>query len=404
MNTELQPKYILVTGGELNNKGAQAMTFITVDQVARRFPECKVVLFSGQDYVRSEEEKTNYKFKIMPFPGLGEIVSLCTGLLKKRYLARENGKCFAEYKHIFQNAVALLDISGYALGSKWSNHFIEGYLRKIAIAKHFHIPVYLMPQSFGPFDFQGKKAWLYHKAIKHYLSGVKLIMAREMDGLTSLQNRYKLKNVIKTPDLVLQNKELCLENIYHTIPEQKKYVVEEHSVAIIPNSKNNKFGNEKSILKMYENIVCLLIEKGKHVYMLYHAVEDLKICQTIKNTYFSDNQAVHLIEEELSCIAFDDIVEKFDFIIGSRFHSIVHAYRKSVPAVVLGWAVKYKELTGCFEQQEYCFDVTDESSYSDILEKIEQLCNKYSEESAKISAGVTEIQKESVYDLISVKS
>ena len=33
-------KYILVTGGELRNKGAQAMTFITVDQIAKKFPEC----------------------------------------------------------------------------------------------------------------------------------------------------------------------------------------------------------------------------------------------------------------------------------------------------------------------------------------------------------------------------
>lgn len=33
-------KYILVTGGELRNKGAQAMTFITVDQIAKKFSEC----------------------------------------------------------------------------------------------------------------------------------------------------------------------------------------------------------------------------------------------------------------------------------------------------------------------------------------------------------------------------
>ena len=396
-------KYILVTGGELLNKGAQAMSFITVDQIAKRYPDCKVILFSARDYKRSKEEKANYRFEILPLPGVGETVSLCTGLLRNRYRKRENGENFAQYKNIFENAVALLDISGYALGSKWGDNVIEGYLRRIAIAKHFRIPVYLMPQSFGPFDFSGKKASIFHKAIKHYLSGVKMIMAREEDGFDLLQNTYQLRNVVKTPDLVLQNKELCLANVYHTVPEQKEYSIEEHSVAIVPNSKNSKFGNEAAIFEMYKKAIDLLLKKGRRVYLLYHAIEDLKICQRIKDTYFAEISEVHVIEDELRCVDFDDLVTKFDFIIGSRYHSIVHAYRRAVPAVVLGWAIKYRELTHQFDQQKYCFNVLDQASYNDILEKIEQMCDIYAEESAKISNGIVEIQKESVYDLIEIK-
>ena len=96
-------KYILVTGGELFNKGAQAMTFITVDQIAKSFPNYTVVLFSGQDANRPEEEKKNYKFEIMPFPSFGEAISLRTNLFKKRYQQRSTGKYFVRYKEIFKN-------------------------------------------------------------------------------------------------------------------------------------------------------------------------------------------------------------------------------------------------------------------------------------------------------------
>ena len=397
-------KYVLITGGELRNKGAQAMSFITIDQVRKRYPEHKIILFSNEDYKRTKKEKDNYRFEILPFPKTGEVISICTGFMKKRYLKSGNGENFARYKKIFKNADVLLDISGYALGSKWGSGVIISYLKRIYLAKYFRIPVYLMPQSFGPFDFKYKKSYFYHKAIKHYLSYVKLIMARENEGEAQLKDVYKLKNVIKTPDLVLQNKEICADNIYYIPPENKLLSVEKNSVAIIPNRKNNKFGNEEAILKMYQKMINVLLESGKQVYLLYHAIEDLDICRTIKKVFFKENQQVHLIEDELNCLQFDNIVSNFDFIVGSRYHSIVHSYRKSVPAVILGWAIKYKELAEQFQQSEYCFDATDDSSYDMILEKVKKMCNTFLEESEKISLGITEMQKESVYDLIKIQS
>ena len=48
--------YILITGGNLINKGAQAMTFIAVDEIKRRFPDREVVVISDVDAARSDEE------------------------------------------------------------------------------------------------------------------------------------------------------------------------------------------------------------------------------------------------------------------------------------------------------------------------------------------------------------
>lgn len=40
---------VIITGGELFNKGAQAMTFIAVDELRRRFPEHQIFLLSEMD-------------------------------------------------------------------------------------------------------------------------------------------------------------------------------------------------------------------------------------------------------------------------------------------------------------------------------------------------------------------
>ena len=35
---------VIITGGDLKNKGAQAMTFVTVDEIKKRFPEERIYL------------------------------------------------------------------------------------------------------------------------------------------------------------------------------------------------------------------------------------------------------------------------------------------------------------------------------------------------------------------------
>lgn len=392
-------KYILVVGGELFNKGAQAMTFITIDYFAKKYPDCDVILFSAADANRSEDIKNNYKFKIMPFPGYGELLSLMTGLLKKRYNNRENGKHFKQYREIFKNAVAMIDISGYAMGSKWKDSVVKSYLRRIKLAKHYNIPVYLMPQSFGPFDY----GWKMNHIIKKGLKNVKIIMARENEGKELLENKYHLKNVVKKYDLVLENKGIDLHNIYHVLPNTEKIEIKEASVAIIPNGKNSKFGNENAIFDIYYEAINLLINKNKKIYLIYHAVEDLKLCQKLKNTYFKDNNLVAVIEKELSSYEFGDIVSNFDFVIASRYHSVVHSYKEKVPAIVMGWAIKYKELTEVFNQERFCFDIKDFDGKTSLINAIEYMADNYEEEALKIGQKLQDVQKACVFDNIKLK-
>ena len=50
-------KNIIITGGELFNKGAQAMTFITVDEIKKRFSDHRILVLSEMDLKRPKKEQ-----------------------------------------------------------------------------------------------------------------------------------------------------------------------------------------------------------------------------------------------------------------------------------------------------------------------------------------------------------
>lgn len=393
-------KYIIITGGELRNKGAQSMTFITVDQMARRFPDCRCVLLSRLDYERTEEEKSIYNFDILSVIGVIKTFTLASPFGKKMY---KKDPMYRKYLEILENAEAVIDISGYLLGSDWGSFAAVRHMSKVLLANSFKIPIYFMPQSYGPFDFKGKYSFLANYMIKHYMPRA-TVFAREFDGKKKLEEKYGLKNIQKSVDLVLQTKSFDEKNVFLTSRNKFECDIPKGSIAIIPNGKNNKYGEETKVLELYKSIIELARKKEKSVFLIYHAVEDLEICNKIKNSLFPDDMNVCVIENELNCLDFSNIVGSFDFVIASRYHSIVHSYKENVPAIVLGWAVKYKELTECFEQDKYCFDVQDIKSFSKIVDAVSIMCETYKEESEKIKTNLIKYQDNNVFDFIEIKS
>lgn len=387
-------KYVLVTGGELFNKGAQAMTFTTASEIAKRYPDKKIILMSSRDYQRAEEEKEQYKFAIIACPNLK--TQLLSPILKMFSKTRKgvNG----EFLRIIRQTDAIIDISGYALGSNWGSDKAISYIMRIVAGYINGIPVYLMPQSFGPFMFTGKKGKLADYLIKSFLPKARAVMVREDDGLEWIRKKYPKVHAVKTYDLVLQNKQIDLDLVFAIPPKVKKLEIPMGSVALIPNHKTITYGGKEKTYSDYRRFIDCLLDNGKTVFLIYHAVEDHEICKDLKAMYFADNTNVVVVNEELSCLDFDENVKKFDFIIGSRFHSIVHAYKNSVPAIVLGWAVKYKELMGIFDQEKYLFDAQKSNSVENIQTTVSNMCQLYSQESCKIGEILKTVQQENVYD------
>lgn len=391
---------ILITGGELENKGAQSMTYIVVDELHKRFPNHKIVLISPFDVNKSEEFKSNFKFDISV---IGDVIPVLGKMhLKQRlyYLLKGYDKeAYSKTKKFFEETDMLIDISGYGLGSDWNDYEVENYLYRILCAKYFGVKVYLMPQSFGPFNYSGIRAVKMNRKIKKVLKYVDVICAREKQGYDILTKQFGLKNVKKTYDLVLNNKSVDLRNVFYDIPKLNIPDIKTNSVAIIPNQQNSKFGNEQEILGIYKEIIDKLISKGKNVYVLRHSKMDLPICKKIAG--LSEN--IILLENEFSCVEFNSFVNKFDFVIASRFHSVVHSYKNIVPCVTLGWAIKYSELHDIFKQNDFVFDVRNKMDKTAILNAVDYMSDKFKDEAEKISVILKDVQKENIFDILSLE-
>ncbi len=383
-------QYILVTGGSFLNKGAQAMTFITVDQMARRFPDCQVVLFSHYEARLPEAEKRKYKLLFLRFPRKMQRMML-------RFNLRN------EYTELFQNAAAMLDISGYRLGSNWGISSVKGYLQKIELARHFGIPVYLMPQSFGPFDFHGFKSWGLMTRIRKTLSYPKIIMAREEQGFRLLKEHFGLENLLLTPDLVLQAPEIRPENIFVSPKPPSPITVNDGAVAIIPNRRNTEYGRPGEILELYRQVISRLRGYGKTVCLLAHATEDRDLCRDLKRDLAPRDDMVQFLDHDFDCIEFGRLVQKFDFIVASRYHSIVHAYREAVPALIVGWADKYGELAKTMDQGGVFFDVRTPLDHGRILQALDALVVNHAQSAAKIRTRRSGLLTDCVYDHIQLK-
>ncbi len=391
-------RYIIITGGELFNKGAQAMTFITVNEIHTRWPDKKIVLLSTGDAQRDQEFLSNLTFEVIPSLRLRDVIALREKVILKKWMAKRDAG-FQKLCHYFENADALFDISGYALGSNWGNDVAVSYIMRIIAAKGYKIPVFLLPQSFGPFDFSGWKKGAMNSMIRHYLKYCKIIMAREEEGSTLLQNKYGLKNVAKTNDIVLETPNIVLDKVFKTIPPEKHIQIDDNSIAVIPNMKTLKYMRKEEILPLYQSIIERVLPHGLKVYLIYHAVEDLKICRSIKED-FAGNDHVVLIEDELDCFEFSRIVGKFHFAVASRYHSIVNAYRNGVSAIVIGWATKYEELLETYHQEEFQIDVRNGVDEKKLMNALDAMINGYQESNARIRQITSKIQQTNVFDLI----
>lgn len=391
-------KNIIITGGELFNKGAQAMTFITVDEMKRRFTEHNIYVLSEMDLQRPEKEKEQYAFSFMGWYPLKFAKCQSNPILRTVCLLR-NRKELLEAETIYRNADLMIDISGYALGSNWSVETCNRYLDHLEFAKKFRIPVYLMPQSFGPFEFQGDEGIKIDKRIAELLPTVKAICAREQEGIEELKERYHLNNVILTNDLVLNNRSINLKNVYRDKPEISIPDVIPGSTAIIPNQRNYEVADESQVQNFYILVIKKLLQFCPAVYLISHSNSDINICKQLK-TEFANESRVILIDKELDCIEFNEIVKKFYFIVASRFHAIVHGFKNNVPCIALGWATKYHELMKQFSQERYMIDVRERISEDTINAAIEAMMSNRDNNSQTIKKRLGKLQERNVFDII----
>lgn len=351
---------VVITGANFGNKGAQSMLFTTVAVLRRNYPDAKIFFAHGnktpvlkEDFLFDEVYLSNTVLQV-PF-GSDNVIPTESIKDVSWYSPQET-------LSVIKDADLIVDISGFALGSKWGKGTSLNYLNKIRVMRAFNVPMILMPQSFGAFDF-GKDQETVDARLKDAMTYPKKIFAREYDGLLPLRGKYDLKNVSLHPDLVLSSPPINLADIYKVVPKiSVPKVLDASCVGVVPNLRSfDRPGvNPWRTFQVYYEIVNFLLKEGKIVYLFRHSQEDIKPCKWLKSLFEEDERVV-LWENSFSCFEYDAVCRQFDFLIVGRFHGIVHAYRNNIPCLLMGWAVKYKELAQLMYQSQYIFDLAAKS-------------------------------------------
>lgn len=336
-------KYIIITGGEVENKGAESMVFVVVNYIKKHHKDIEPVLFSSIEYSNQKFYfENNYAFKIIPW-----------GLKSKLKHMFFSGNFSEDVNNIIKNAILVVDISGYALSSKFKLRHNIGYILNILIMKNNKIPVILFPQSFGPFEYGFLKLPMKF-CIQKTINKVDIVYAREKRSFEFL-NSVGIKNIELSIDTVLCNTDRIEEsNIYKNVQISKKEIKED-SVAIIPNTKLQE-NTTINIKDLYLDLIESLLSSNKSVVLLPHSTDDVELIREISKE-FNKTQNVMVISKPLSSIEFNQILCKFSYVIGARYHSVVHAFRNSIPTLTIAWEQKYLDLVQLYLQNDYVIDI-----------------------------------------------
>lgn len=378
----------------MGNKGAQSMTFIVVEEMKKRYTQDNIILLTP---INSDDTPYKFNIKRATYRSLNYLKKPINRV--KTLLRRIDMNEVKSLDGIFRNARMLIDISGYALSSNWVDAIVKYYLIMIECAERYNIPAYVLPQSFGPFNYAGAKGKAMIRRIAQTMKYPNMIYARETEGYEVMHEVFGLDNIYKSYDIVLMNKGIAPDAIYKEYHKRELPTIKESSVAILPNMRNFDHGDKDIIMNFYKISIQWLREKNKNVYLMHHSKEDAPICEDIKDL-FNDDRGVILIKNDLDCFEYEEIVKQFDYIVASRYHSIIHAVRNEVPCIALGWAVKYKDLLAAFNQEKYMLDVRNEFGEDLVFELMSTMEACHLKETENIRARLIDIQKDNIFDMI----
>lgn len=361
----------LITGAQFENKGAQSMLFTAVSELKRRHPACDI-------YYLPIDSMKQY-----PDSAIGRY---------RFHILRDGMHRYSTVFDLLPHLKAVVDVSGYTVSSNWDS---SPFIRLPLLAKGFGVPIYFMPQSFGPLDFEEE----LDQKIREVLAYASVVFAREKSGYDLLTGKYGLKNVRLARDMVLQNKGLMPEHIYTVPLRAEDYRLEtDGNVAVVPNVRNYEFGNREELLEVYRRLITELLKKGRNVYLIAHSADE-RACRDLYEL-FLDHTHVFLYQRKLDCLEFGLLAREFCYLIASRYHAVVHAYKEGIPCVAIGWAEKYRELLTLFGQERYGFDVRSGIDAGELVEAVLHMDAAWRKEQERIREILPALQTENCFDAV----
>ncbi len=320
------------------------MLMATVDGIRKNFPGYEPVLLDLFP-TQTEENKSGSDFRIVNMH-VRTLFRIAFPFLKLVFKPKPISDGESEIKDLFATASAVFDISGYGLSSHnqpllWS----VAYLLPFRLARENRVPVWLLPQSFGPFNFHGLRWILFKLWGQSLLNYPEIAFAREPEGLKAL------KEVRRKPCLL--SMDVVLHSDLKVRPQQN------HEVIVIPNRQLFNFSDPDKVVCLFSDIITGFEEKGFRVRMVRHSRDDQDLCRKIVEKHNQNSLFFNDSDDTIETL--HEVVSRGQIVVSARYHGAIHALKYRKPVLIIGWAEKYRYLAKAFGIEETLIDLQNES-------------------------------------------
>ena len=250
---------------------------------------------------------------------------------------------FGSFK-IFKKADYILDIGQ---GDSFADIYGKGrfqWIDKIhSIARKYHKPYCLLPQTIGPFENEEIKK----QAIKS-IEKANLCMARDKQSIDFVtKNVPQQKNVCECIDVAFFLP-------YETISQDKNYIHVGINISALlwhgGYTRNNQFGLKCEYQSLVRQLIdYFLNQENVKVHLVPHVVgaerhieNDYAVSYDLWREY--DNPNLVLAPFALGPIEIKSYIAGLDFFMGARMHATIGAFSAGVPVVPMAYSRKFNGL------------------------------------------------------------
>ncbi len=254
------------------------------------------------------------------------------------------------------SAGVLIDISGFAYGDSWGTYAFRDIVPLIEYCAQNDKSVFFLPQAWGSFNKPKVR-----DALRQLLSYEKAyVYSRDESSCHYLEQALEQPqgSIPVTPDIVF--------GFQGGTPEQGEHILRSMGcrlsrpiIGLAPNMQVYKrvpgSGMGNKYLQVLVNLVDYchthydvdVVLQSNQIALSQDSQDDRYLCNLIAISIANPERCFMTIES-LTAEATKALIGRFDYLIGSRFHSLVFAFSQGIPGMAVSWSHKYRELFSLF--------------------------------------------------------
>lgn len=358
---------IMIVGGNFSGRGAEAMMLVVRD--ALRAAYSPLDLFVP---VRTEDQNAPYRdsgFKPVKVRHLHRPLRMLHDFAHRRgWCCRKPPKQERALARGLLNPYrltsAVVDISGFATGDQWGTKAALRRWQAGVEMKQAGNKVVYMPQSWGPFSDS-----LLAEYTRRLCNDADLVFAREQSSYDSLRNLKGIhdEKICLAPDIAFQFKPACPERAVEILDQKGLQRDTAPIVCITPNiriyERLEGCGTQNGYVAILERIVGWFQNTlGAQIVLIPHETwsdrpDDRVLCNLIAERAPHPERVCEFSGQETAA-EIKAVISQSDFLVASRYHSLVAGFSTATPVAVIGWSHKYDYLMAAAKLENWCADPT----------------------------------------------